>query len=335
MLSRLRQGAIALGEQAAGTSAFLLSRINPDGGFQGRTGKSDLYYTAFGIDLLMALHTLPFMVHDSPLTAPIADYIIRFGSGDNLAFMDLVSLARARTRLMPDQAAPEWRQAIANHISRFRTANGGYDSHPGSTTATATATYMAWIALEAIDIEPENPSTIISALQLLQTPDGAYSNLPGMPVGNTPSTAAAQVLLHHFGLLQPAPPPSSTPICHSRSLPPFTIHNSPLTPRTVAWMLDQLDDSGGFRAFPQAPIPDLLSTGTALFALSCLATAATLHSEPEIVTACHSFIASRRTPSGGYCGHAFDTVADVEYTYYALLALGSLSTIFDHAQSVH
>jgi squalene-hopene/tetraprenyl-beta-curcumene cyclase len=127
-----------------------------------------------------------------------------------------------------------------------------------------------------------------------------------MPVGNTPSTAATQSLLHHFGL---------RPLDHISNLK-SQISDHP-------WLLNQLDDSGGFRAFPQAPIPDLLSTGTALFALSLLSPS-DLRPPTSDFSPSPSFIAERRGPSGGYTGHAFDTVEDVEYTYYALLALGSL-----------
>ena len=249
MFSRLQAGAQSLGKDLEATRSFLLSRINPDGGFQGRTGQSDLYYTAFGIDILLA--SSPSEI--SNLKSRISAYLLSFTVGDNLTFMDLVSLARARMRLMPDSTPPEWRQTIARHLARYRAANGGYHTDIGASVGSATATFMAWIAHEALGITPENPDTIISSLSALATPDGAYSNLPEMPVGNTPSTAATQSLLHHFGL---------RPLDHISNLK-SQISDHP-------WLLNQLDDSGGFRAFPQAPIPDLLSTGTALFALSLL-----------------------------------------------------------------
>lgn len=296
MFSRLRQGALVLGNQLPATTAFTQNRLHPGGGFQDRAGRSDLYYTAFGIDLLLALSTLP-------IPHPLASYILQFGSGESLGFMDLVSLARARRRLIPDQTPPEWRQAIAARLSRFRSAGGGYENQPGSASASATATFMACLAFESLDLAPDHPDRILSALQELATPDGAFSNLPGMPVGNTPSTAAALTLLTHF--------PGASLSC----LP-------------IPWLLNQLDPTGGFRAFPQAPIPDLLSTATALFALSTLPPNLLDDSSLDpALPSIHDFIAARRTPSGGYSGHAFDPVADVEYTYYALLALGSLHAL--------
>ncbi len=314
MFSVLRQGVIALGDNAEVTRSFVQNRINHDGGFQGRTGQSDLYYTAFGIDLLHAtapIHHSPFTIHD-----PLPSYLLRFGSGDNLGFMDLVSLARARSRLMPDQTPPQWRQSITNHITRFRTANGGYANQSGSSVSSSTATYMARIAFESLGTDPDDPASLCASLATLATPDGAFSNLLGMPAGNTPSTAASLILLNHYASIPPSP------LTSHPSQP--TIHTPP--PPSPSWLLDQLDDSGGFLAFPGAPIPDLLATGTALFALACLAgTEPPL--PPELIAACQSFITGRRGPSGGYTGHAFDTVEDVEYTYYALLALGSLHVL--------
>ncbi len=44
-----------LGDSTGLVADFLLSQINPDGGFQGRSPQSDLYYTMFGVEALYAL----------------------------------------------------------------------------------------------------------------------------------------------------------------------------------------------------------------------------------------------------------------------------------------
>jgi prenyltransferase beta subunit len=78
---------------------------------------------------------------------------------------------------------------------------------------------------------------------------------------------------------------------------------------------------GGFLAMPRAPIPDLLSTATALHALACL-------EEPlpqSAREACLDFLDSLWTAEGGFHGHWADDHLDVEYTFYGLLALGHLS----------
>ena len=86
------------------------------------------------------------------------------------------------------------------------------------------------------------------------------------------------------------------------------------------WLLDRCHKSGGFFAVPAAPVPDLLSTATALHALSALGVPVTGVREP-----CLDFVDSLWTNRGGFFGTWADDAADCEYTYYALLALGHLS----------
>ena len=70
---------------------------------------------------------------------------------------------------------------------------------------------------------------------------------------------------------------------------------------------------------PFAPIPDLLSTATALHALAGLQ----VSFEP-IRERCLDFLDSLWT-GRSFCGNWDDDELDTEYTYYALLALGHLS----------
>jgi len=77
----------------------------------------------------------------------------------------------------------------------------------------------------------------------------------------------------------------------------------------------------GFLAVPGAPLPDLLSTATALHALACLERRipSTVHER------CLDFIDTLWSADGGFHGHWADDHLDAEYTYYGLLALGHLS----------
>ena len=55
MLQVARLARKVLGESAELTRKFVLTQINEDGAFKDRTGKSDLYYTVFGLESLIAL----------------------------------------------------------------------------------------------------------------------------------------------------------------------------------------------------------------------------------------------------------------------------------------
>ena len=73
-------------------------------------------------------------------------------------------------------------------------------------------------------------------------------------------------------------------------------------------------------ASPDAPVPDLLSTATALHALS------SLHTPIDgIREACLDFVDSLWTSQGAFYGTWADDVPDCEYTFYGLLALGHLA----------
>lgn len=78
-------------------------------------------------------------------------------------------------------------------------------------------------------------------------------------------------------------------------------------------------NDGSFKAISRAPSGDLLSTGVALYALRFA------NSDIRIIApACLSYIDSLFS-GGGFCATVYDVQPDVEYTFYGLLALGSLS----------
>ena len=127
----------------------------------------------------------------------------------------------------------------------------------------------------------------------LRTGDGACANEPRMRAGSTLATAGAAILLARQG--------------------------KPVPDRIIEWLLARADTNGGFLASPAAPMPDMLSTATALYALQ--QTGVGLDS---IRVPCLRFIEGLQTESGGFCGHWLDDAPDCEYTFYALLALGCL-----------
>jgi len=84
-------------------------------------------------------------------------------------------------------------------------------------------------------------------------------------------------------------------------------------------LLSFYNRKGGFKATPAAPVPDLLSTAVALYALSF-----TGYDLSIIKPECLEFVDSMFT-EGGFMGNIFDQDPDIEYTFYGLLALGSLA----------
>jgi len=78
-------------------------------------------------------------------------------------------------------------------------------------------------------------------------------------------------------------------------------------------------EDGSFKAITKAPAGDLLSTGVALYAFSFANADLRL-----IAPGCLSYVDSLFS-SGGFCAAVYDEQPDVEYTFYGLLALGSLA----------
>jgi len=131
-------------------------------------------------------------------------------------------------------------------------------------------------------------------LQSLQAADGAYANQPGAPTGLTSATAAA---IGIFRQLQ-----------------------QPIPTNLRQWLLERHHPTGGFLAAPMAPIPDLLSTATALHALVSIGASI----EPIRETTL-DYIDTLWTTRGGFLGSWADETLDPEYTFYGLLSLGYLS----------
>src|SRR4051794_13512506 len=95
MLQVARLAPQLLGESAELVAAFLRSQLNPDGGFRDRAGNSDLYYTVFGLEGLLAPRAaLP--------AASVDGYLHPLGDGDGLDFVLLGCLARCWAGLPPD-----------------------------------------------------------------------------------------------------------------------------------------------------------------------------------------------------------------------------------------
>ena len=289
MLQVARLAPKLLGESAELVRQFLESQQNEDGGFRDRDGKSDLYYTVFGLDGLLALQA------EIP-GARVAAYLKSFGDGEGLDFVHLCCLARAwatistQGRTDSEPAAAE----ILRRIEAFRARDGGFHSVRGSESGTAYAAFLAVGAYQDLKMEWHDSLRLVQSLKFLETNDGAWANERNAKVGSTNSTAAAITSLRNL--------------------------NVPVNPSAGDWLLAQCHPEGGFLAAPGAPIPDLLSTATALHALAGLQVLF-----DGVKEKCLDFIDTLWTNEGAFHGQWADDPVDCEYTYYGLLALGHLS----------
>jgi hypothetical protein len=287
MLQVARLAPRLLGESTELISNYLRSQLNDDGGFADRAGNSDLYYSVFGLEGLLALRA------DVPF-AKVRDYLKTFGEGKHLDFVHLACLARCWANIPAELRTDFPAEAIAQRAEFYRTTDGGYSQEPGTADGTVYGCFLALGTYEDTGFPIPNQAGMIHCVNRLQAEDGGYANQHDVPMGLTPSTAAAVTLLRQF--------------------------QEPLPPGLTEWLLSRHSTEGGFFATPIAPLPDLLSTATALHALSGM------HANLNpIREACLDFIDTLWTSRGGFHGTWTDDTLDVEYTYYGLLALGHLS----------
>jgi prenyltransferase beta subunit len=286
MLQVARLAPTQLGESSTLVARFLRERLNSDGGFQDRAGASDLYYTVFGLDALVALQ------QELPIDRT-ARYLEQFGDGEGLDFVHLACLARAWAALRRPPDASRVEHVLAR-IEACRSGDGGYATTPAAATGSAYAAFLALGAYQDCGRSVPAPDRVAAALSGLRAADGSYGNHPALESGVTTATAAAVLVLRHL--------------------------DAPADREAGMWLLDRCHTRGGFFASRSTPVPDLLSTATALHALSALHVPITGLREP-----CLDFIDSLWTNRGGFFGTWSDDVVDCEYTYYALLALGHLS----------
>jgi hypothetical protein len=268
--------------------AFYERSFSFSGAALNRAGLPDLYYTAFALAGAAALESSPHL--DS-----LSKWLTSFEDGAELDFVHRGALARCWAAIGRDRMPRGLQPRLLKRLEEFRKPDGGYDGDRHRAHGTAYGAFVALGAYEDLCALPRNLIDLARGLAGLRSSDGAWSNAPGQAVGALNATAGATVLLRQLGLPVPA--------------------------EVGRWILAQEHSGGGFLAVPGAPIPDLLSTATALQALA----AAEIDLPEEVNERCFDFIDSLWSAEGGFHGNWADDILDVEYTFYGLLALGNLA----------
>ncbi len=288
MLQVARLAPRMLEDSAELVREFLLRQLGRSGGGRDRAGGADLYYTIF---VLAGLQALQAEVPGDKVEA----YLRGFGAGEALDFVHLGALARCWAAVGLERMPPEFGATLLAKVETFRSADGGYADEPGAAVGNVYGCFVALGAYQDLGAEIPEPLRMVQCLKFLETPDGGWGNARGLKSGATPAAAAAITLLHQLGM--------------------------PIHAGAADWLLAQAHPQGGFLAVPGAPIPDLLSTATALHALACLQ----VEVPPRLRDKCLDFLDTLWSAEGGFHGHWADNHLDAEYTFYGLLALGHLS----------
>ncbi|MEM9799307.1 MAG: prenyltransferase/squalene oxidase repeat-containing protein [Planctomycetota bacterium] len=286
MLQVARLAPRVLGDAAPRVAGFLREQITPEGGGADREGRPDLYYTAFVLDALIALS------EDVPEDL-VRPYLQTFGDGEDLDFVHRACLVRAWKALGGAWPSETFVPSVLDHLRECRSADGAFGKSPGRERGSLYDIFLALGIYQDVGESMPAPAVLGAAMHGLRTDDGGFANDTELRWGTGPSTAAAVAVLSQLEL--------------------------PVPDDVERWLVAQLHPKGGFRALPDAPMPDLLSTATTLHALSILGV--DLGSAKEL---CLDFLDTLWNGTTFY-GHWADEHVDAEYTFYALLALGHLA----------
>jgi geranylgeranyl transferase type-2 subunit beta len=282
---------------------FLRAAQNADGGFSGREGDSDLYYTAFGLRCLAVLGAL------SPELATRAAIYLKRCLNQQASVIDLFSLLYAAALVQasggPDvlaESPSDWPKRVAEVLESCRTADAGYAKTPGSKSGSTYHTFLVGLCYQLLGQPIPRAGEVVRFLASRRREDGGYVEIAPMRRSGTNPTAAAIGALQLLADDEPA---------------------AILDPQTradvVAFLAAMPSGEGGFRANDRAPLADLLSTFTGAWTLDQLGAFDRIDRE-----AFAEFVHSLDVASGGFHGGIWDEQTDVEYTFYGLGCLALL-----------
>jgi len=273
--------------------AYFLAALGQNGGFRGRKvngleGAGDLYYSGFALRGLFLLGGL----EDETLLPPIAGFLEEQQCRDDLSPVEILSWTFCATLVYAVQEKvflPEQKAALLRRWEGFRRSDGCFAASEKSVVSSTYTTFLTAIFYELLGESERSRSIPVEPVLERRRSDGGFVELPPLKYSGTNPTAAA------VGLL--------------------TLLESPLPEKskTVEFLCRCQQSAGGFQAHARIPLPDLLSSFSAVMALCDLGAADQVNR-----SALRNFVASLRSPDGGYFGMFADQQSDVEYTFYGM-----------------
>ncbi len=278
---------------------FILAHQMPDGGFRGREGDSDLYYTSFavrglamlgGLDSKAASRGGRFLEIHDPLKLSLVDL---------LSWLSTAMAVQLAGGPIPQVTQdPDWAGRIAHRLESVRTADGGYAKSPEGAAGSTYQSFLVGLSYELIGQAIPRPNALVQFLYDRQRDDGGFVEIAPMKRSGTNPTAAAVAVLTLLEAM-----------------------DEELRADVREFLLQVKSDEGGFQANTRIPFADGLSTFTGLLTLQDLNISDVLDFKraEDFVTGWLEF------PTGGFRGASWDEQADVEYTFYGLGVLALLA----------
>lgn len=272
------------------------------GGFAGREGDADIYYTSFALRGLAVLGDLSAEVRQS------TSVFLRRCLRQSASPVDFFSLLFA-AQLLAAAGGPEifaeetsdWPERTVHLLESFRTPDGGYGKTPGAAHGSTYYTFLVACCYDLLGRPMPHPQALADFLSHRQRADGGYVEIAVLHRSGVNPTAAA------LGAWQ-------------------LLRGAAFSPREFAasadFLLSLQTAEGGFRAHARAPAADLLSTFTTCWTLAQLGALERCDC-PRL----HAYVLQLEQPQGGFRAGLWDAGDDVEYTFYGLGTLALLARI--------
>lgn len=281
-------------------AAYFRAAQRADGGFAGREGSSDLYYTGFALRGLAILGELYGDVAERAAGFLRGRMTGRESIVDFLSLIYGAALVESAAGVDVLSGAPaNWRDAVASTLENLRRDDGGYAKSGEGRASSTYHTFLVLLCRELIERPVPAPERIGAFIHSQHAEGGGFREIRASKRAGTNPTAAAIGTLRILAAIAPE-----------------------VRESTLDFLCEMQTDEGGLRANTRIPIADLLSTFTGLLTL------VDLDAPREIdLAAVRRFVASLDRPEGGFHGAAWDPAHDVEYSFYGLGCLGLLAQL--------
>lgn len=279
-------------ERKACHARFVRGFQQSDGGFTGREGDSDIYYTSFAVRSLVLLGEL-----DQAMAERIAGFLSSF-QRERLSVVDLVSWLYSAVAVQaaggPDMfqgKLDSFADAVAETLESTRLPDGGYARSTEGAAGSTYHSFMVALTYELLGRELPRPNSLVQFVYDRQRDDGGFVEIAPMRRSGTNPTAAAVVLLNLYGNM-----------------------DDEVRSDVRGFLHDVKSSEGGFQANTRIPFADGLSTFTGLL------TALDIGDDPvlDLGKARRYATECLERKEGGFRGASWDDTADVEYTFYGL-----------------
>jgi geranylgeranyl transferase type-2 subunit beta len=262
-----------------------------DGGFAGREGGSDLYYTGFGLRGLSILGEL----YGEP--AERAAGFLRGRLSGRESIVDFLSLIYGATLLEVSAGVNvfagvegDWKSAVADALENLRREDGGYAKGPEGVASSTYHTFLVLLCLQLIGRDVPDPEAIVRFILSQASEEGGFREIRASKRAGTNPTAAAIGALRILDALDDETRES-----------------------TLDFLCEMQTDEGGLRANTRIPVADVLSTFTGLVTLIDLDALDEIDRDAAL-----RYVQSMEHAGGGFQAASLIEGVDVEYTFYGL-----------------